>query len=233
MNPPSHQAHSDKQPLLGDLLVMTKLITAEQLQEVLTYQAGLKKYRPLGLILVDKKLITAWQLNHFLDIYRKRAKIGEILVNSKAITTKDLNIALQFKKTIGKRLGQVLLQLGHVKEDVLQQGLALQRNIPFVELDRTTLAPNLAGFIHTSYAQKNLVVPIQSSPADLTIAVEDPTNYILITELQAMIKLKVLIVTSTKGQIARAIQRVYVTNKLTGELVVEEGFQFEEAGKAF
>jgi hypothetical protein len=233
MNTPSPQAHPNKPLLLGDVLVKSKLITPEQLQEVLAYQATLESYRPLGLILVDKNLITVKQLNHFLDINRKRPKIGEVLVSTKAITREQLDMALTRKKTTRQRLGQILLELGYLKEEALHQALAIQMNVPFVDLDHTTLGTNVEGFIPKNYAIKNRAVPINASPKELTIAVEDPTNFVLMAELQTMTKLQVIIVTSTKDMISRAIQRVYVTNQLTGELVIQEGFQFAEAGKAF
>lgn len=233
MNTTDPQPPSGKPLLLGDVLVKNKLITAAQLQEVLTYQAGLEKYRPLGLILVDKKLITVKQLNHFLDINRKRPKIGEILVSTKAITREQLDMAVTYKKTSRQRLGQILVQLGYTSEAAIHQALAIQMNVPFVDLDHTTLGTNIEGFIPKTYALKNRAVPINASPSDLTIAVEDPTNFALMAELQTLTKLKVTVVTSTKDMIARAIQRVYDTNKLTGELVIEEGFQFAESGKAF
>ena len=107
------------------------------------------------------------------------------------------------------------------------------RGIHHSSFDRTTFTPNLTGFIPASYAQKHRVVPINSSPADLTVAVEDPTNFAVMAELQTMTKLPVHIVMSSKDMISRAIQRVYVTNHLAGELVVEEGFQFAASGKAF
>ena len=224
---------SAKPLLLGDLLVKNTLITAEQLQEVLAYQAGLEKYRPLGLLLVDKKFITVKQLNHFLDTNRKRPKIGEILVSTKSITREQLDVAMAQKKTLRKRVGQILVQLGYTTETAIHQALAIQMNVPFVDLDHTTLGTNIKGFIPKTYAVKSRVVPINATPNDLTVAVEDPTNFALMAELQTLAKLKVHVVTSTKDMIAQAIQRVYVTNKLTGELVIEEGFQFAESGKAF
>lgn len=228
-----HRAHSEDQPLLGDLLVMTKLITSEQLKNMLEHQAGLKKYTPLGRILVEKKLVTLRQLNHILDVYRKRLRIGEILVKTQAITTDQLLVALQFKKTIRQRLGEVLLKLEYLDEDAVQNAVAMQKNVSFVDLDRTTLGMNVGGFIPKTYAVKNRVVPIEASPNSLTIAVEDPTDFALLAELQSLSTLRVTVVTSTKAMITRAIQRIYVTNKLAGELVVEEGFQFAASGKAF
>ena len=133
MNSPGPNALDSKPLLLGDVLVKSKLITPEQLQEVLTFQTGLETYRPLGLILVDKNLITIKQLNHFLDINRKRQKIGEVLVSTKAITREQLETAIARKKTTRQRLGQILLELGYIKQEALQQALAIQMNVPFVD----------------------------------------------------------------------------------------------------
>lgn len=236
MNTTGPSAASNKPLLLGDVLVRSKLITPEQLQEVLAYQAGLQTYRPLGLILVDNKLITVKQLNHFLDINRKRPKIGEILVSAKVITREQLDMAITHKIThkepSRRRLGQKLLQLGYVTEVALHQALAIQMNVPFLDLDHTTLGANVDGFIPKSYALKNRAIPINATPQELTIAVDDPTNFVLMAELQTMTKLQVTIVTSTKDMISRAIVRVYA-NQLIGELVIQEGFQFADSGKAF
>ena len=95
------------------------------------------------------------------------------------------------------------------------------------------MGPNVEGFIQKNYALKNRAVPISVSAIELMIAVEDPTNFVLMAELQTMTKLQLNIVTSTKDMISRTLQRVYVTNQLTGELVIQEGFQFAESGKAF
>ena len=209
-------AHSEDQPLLGDLLVTTKIITGEQLKAMLDYQAGLKKYKPLGQILIEKKLLTVKELNHLLDFYRKRLRIGEILVKTGAITKEQLLVALQFKQTTSKRLGEVLLRLEYLDEDAVQNAVAMQKNVLFVDLDRTTLGDNMGGFIPKTYSVKNRVVPVAVSPNGLTIAVEDRTDFSLLAELQSLTKLKVTVVTSSKDMISRAIQRVYVTNQIEG-----------------
>ena len=43
----------------------------------------------------------------------KRKKIGEMLIEAGHITDKELNIALAEQKKRGKRIGQVLIELGY------------------------------------------------------------------------------------------------------------------------
>ena len=217
--------------MLGDLLVASKIITDAQLSAVLADQAGLKKYKPLGQILVEKKLVTVRQLNHILGVYRKRLRLGEILVKSKTITKDELLIALQFRKTSGKRLGQVLLKLGNLNEEALQNAVAIQMNVPFVDLDRTTLGSKLERIIPHAHATKHCVVPISASLIEVTIAVKDPSNFFLMAELQTLTTFKVAIVASTEAMICRAIQRVYVTRKLAPEVVTDERVQLVESGR--
>ncbi len=105
---------SPNEPQLGSLMVEEGLITDSQLQEALRTQRELDIYKPVGQILVDQKAISAKQLNLFLDNRQKRARLGEILLKSKIITGEQLEIALSYQKTTGLPLGEMLIKLNYL-----------------------------------------------------------------------------------------------------------------------
>ena len=222
------------QPRLGELLVKGRLITERQLQEALEIQRSLPKYAPLGQILVDNRFITPKQLDLFIDANKKRPRLGEILLKNKTISREQLEIALQQKKK-GHRLGEALLNLNCITEEALKRALSLQFNIPFVDLDKEHLDSRLEKYISKSYAQKHHVVPIKLVQNVLTVAVEDPTDFAVIQELRNMPGVQLNVATATRGMIGRAFNRIYENGRLSGvgDLVIDENFEFPQAGKTF
>ncbi len=106
---------------LGQTLVSKGYITEEELDKALSEQ----KIR-LGEILIRSDRITAEQLHIALAHQKKDAiKIGEICKNLEYITSEDLDWALNRMK---RRLGEILIEIGVLKDNELQHALALQKD---------------------------------------------------------------------------------------------------------
>ncbi|UCD88660.1 MAG: hypothetical protein JSW04_09320 [Desulfobacterales bacterium] len=120
--------HTDKngfqdRPKLGETLVSKGYITEEALNKALAEQRT-----RLGEVLVKSNCITAEQLHLALNRQQKESiKIGEICRNMGYITSEDLNWALNRVK---RRLGDILIEIGAINDDELQQALALQTKSP-------------------------------------------------------------------------------------------------------
>ncbi len=110
-------------PKLGETLVSKGYITEGELDKALSEQ----RVR-LGEILVKSNCITAEQLHIALNYQKKESmKIGEICKNMGYITSEDLNWALNRVK---RRLGEILTEIGALKDYELQQVLASQTESP-------------------------------------------------------------------------------------------------------
>lgn len=107
-------------PKLGNTLVSKGYITEEELYKALSEQ----RVR-LGEVLVRSDRITAEQLHIALGHQKKESiKIGEICKKMGYITSEDLNWALNRMK---RRLGEILIEIGVLKDFELQNALALQK----------------------------------------------------------------------------------------------------------
>ncbi len=105
---------------IGKILVSKGYITEEVLDKALSEQSA-----RLGEVLVGSDRITAEQLHIAQDRQKKEMiKIGEICKKMGYITSEDLNWALD---RMGRRLGEVLIEIGVLKDDQLQDALAAQR----------------------------------------------------------------------------------------------------------
>jgi Type II secretion system (T2SS), protein E, N-terminal domain len=201
---------STAKPLLGQFLIKEKLITEAQLDEALRLQASMDPYTPIGQVLVGQKFITLKQLNSVLDKYRKRPKLGAVLIAAKVITEVQLEQAMANQRARRARLGDTLIQLGLATETQIKQAVCIQLNLPFIDLDDFALSKSgLAGLIKRSYAEKNRVVPIARLGNTLTVAMDDPTDREVIRMVEASTGLVVNVAMATRAGLQRAIPQVY------------------------
>ena len=78
---------------------------------------------------------------------RKRVRIGDLLVEQKFISEAQLQQALAEQKKTGRKLGRVLVESGFVGEDQLLELLSEQLDIPYVDLSRFELDPDLVATV--------------------------------------------------------------------------------------
>jgi type IV pilus assembly protein PilB len=200
-----------RQPLVGQLLLKEGLITEAQLEEALRVQHGLDTYTPIGQVLIDQKVITLKQLNALLDRYRKRPRLGAVLIAAKIITKSQLDEAVLYQRGRRLRLGDVLLRLGFATEQQIKQAVCIQLNLPFIDLNALKLdgKVGLAKLIKRLYAERYQVVPIAKLGKTLTVAMDDPTDAEVIRTVEASTGLVVNVVTGTRAGLEHAIAEVY------------------------
>ena len=136
-------------------------------------------------------------------------RLGEVLVKGHVITQQQLDLALQEQKRLRLPLGQVLVQMNFVTDELMRQALATQLNIPFIDLTHVQIDRSLSRRINANYARRQVVVPVSETGQVLTIAMDDPTNLAVIEELSRTTGRVVTVVTSSREAIKRAFDRVY------------------------
>ena len=194
---------------LGDLLVSEGLATHAEIQYALRLQSQSKTYMLLGQILIAQKVITRSQLLSVLDRHRRRSKLGELLVKSRAVTPSQLEMALTEQRRSKQTLGEVVVRLRFVTEEQMRRALCQQLHINFFDLDSIVLDRALRGLINPRFARKRLVAPIARVGQTLVVAMDDPTRTAVIDDLKASTGLDIEVITSTTASIRRAIDQMY------------------------
>ncbi|MEA1901075.1 MAG: GspE/PulE family protein, partial [Thermodesulfobacteriota bacterium] len=172
-------------------------------------QKKLKKHMPIGQILVNQKAITQKMLSFVLDRFKKRIRLGDLLIQSGVLTEQRLEVALKHQKKMGARLGDALVELNFITEQVMKQTLCTQLNVPFLDFANITLKPELSKLINKNYALKHGVVPIATIGQTMTLLMDDPTKAELVEELQQITGYDINIVTSTKADVMDAFAELY------------------------
>ncbi|HOY67171.1 MAG TPA: ATPase, T2SS/T4P/T4SS family [Candidatus Ozemobacteraceae bacterium] len=148
----------------------------------------------------------------------KRKKIGEMLIEAGHITDKELNIALAEQKKRGKRLGQVLIELGYLTDAKLLPVLGKQLKVPFVDLSKVDVKPEVLKMVPEKIARKHMLVPISFDGKSLMIGMADPLDVFIIDEIQFQNNCEVVRAICSEVQINETLDKLYVAGAMADAL---------------
>ena len=74
---------------------------------------------------------------------KPRKRLGEILIDKTLLLPEQLDIALERQKQSGRRLGQVLIDMGFVSHDDVMSAISEQTGIPHVHLRKGLVDPKV------------------------------------------------------------------------------------------
>ena len=77
----------------------------------------------------------------------KHIRLGDLLIQVGLITEEQLQEALALQKTSRDRLGKVLIDNGFITEAQLIEALRMQLGIDFIDLSKVTISPEMAWLI--------------------------------------------------------------------------------------
>ncbi len=141
---------------------------------------------------------------------RQRAPLGALLLSDGLITTDQLETALLEVESRGCRLGQVLAEHGWISPRQLAEALALQAELPFVDLDTVQIDSEAAALVPEKLARRYHALPVRFAAEDVVeVAVADPTDMIASDDLRLALGLNVKLVVVEGTALERAIQRAY------------------------
>jgi hypothetical protein len=145
----------------------------------------------------------------------KRKLLGELLVESGIVTKDQLWEALERQKSIGGRVGNILVGLGYISESKLKEFLARQLDIPVLDLSTTEIDMDTVKLIPAETAHKLKVIPVglesDLGRTALTIATCDPTNLEIADIVSFITGLPIQIAFALESDIEMALERHYST----------------------
>lgn len=173
---------------------------------------------PLSLGLMDVR--NSGQLSDALDRSRTidrtgydrtlRKTIGDILVQSGLLDSEQLNVALHRKRSDPTRpIGQVLIDMGFVSEEIVQRALAYKLGVPFIHLDEFDTDPKAIKFIPATTASRLGILPLMFHERRLVVALNNPSDTEVLNILNFLAGYPVKYALAPKSDLAREIDRYY------------------------
>jgi len=141
-----------------------------------------------------------------------------MLIEAGHTTEKELNIALSEQKKRGKRIGQVLIELGYLTEDKLLPVLGKQLKVPYVDLSKVEIKPEVLKMVPEKIAKKHLLVPISFDGKSLMVGMSDPLDVFIIDEIQFQNNCEVVRAICSENQINDTIDKLYVAGAMDAAL---------------
>lgn len=157
-----------------------------------------------------------------------RLRIGELLLEAKVISREQLDAALEAKKTKdGRKLGQILIEMGALNETQLTQTLSQQLSVPWVSLHHVDFSRQLLNRISREIAERYCLVPIyvrhvRKLGDTLYVAMDDPTNEAALAEVEKAVLLPVKPMIACASDIRSAIRVYYAPDEEDGPPTVTD-----------
>lgn len=136
-------------------------------------------------------------------------RIGEVLLERAVVDRAQLDEALKRQTTSQKLLGDILVELGYATEEAIALALTAQYGFPYLPLDNYEIDHGLTEVVPEQVARRYCLIPIDRIGNALTVAMADPTNTQAIEDIELQTKCMVQTFVSTPTDIGKAINRYY------------------------
>ncbi|MDO8489230.1 MAG: hypothetical protein Q7S42_03860 [Candidatus Omnitrophota bacterium] len=136
-------------------------------------------------------------------------QLGELLLDRGIISQLQLDQALSFQREKGGLIGEILVELGFVKEDDIAQSLTAQYGFPYLPLGSYDVNVDITSIIPGRVARQYLLVPIDKIGNNLTLAMSNPLNVQAIEDVELLSGCSVQTFVSTSSDIKKAIEKYY------------------------
>ena len=147
-----------------------------------------------------------------LNVGRKKIRIGDVLVAAGAITEEQLQEGLAKQKETGRKLGNALVDLGFISNDMLITVLTTQLGIDYIELKGAKIEEKVIHMVPESMVTKYQAIPIEIDPDNpniLKVAMADPMDIMAMDDIGLVTSLQVEPMLASEEGIKNAIDKYY------------------------
>jgi len=142
-----------------------------------------------------------------------RKKMGEILIEKEIISQKDLDQALLRQKENHKPLGKILEDMDIVLEEDIAKALSAQFGFPYVrKFAQYRFPEDVLDKLSAETALAHLVFPLKIEKKTLYLAMANPLDMALQSDLSFKLAVRVSPCVATPGELKSAIKKHYLTD---------------------
>ncbi|MBP3380331.1 MAG: Flp pilus assembly complex ATPase component TadA [Ruminococcus sp.] len=141
----------------------------------------------------------------------RNERIGDYLVSQGLLNEDQLQKVLQAQKESGgaKKFGDVVVELGFMSEVNFTKALAGKLRVQYVDLDNYDINTDAVQRVPEALAKKHTVIAIAVMGKRLTVATNDPVNFIVLEDIKVSTGMDTIPVLATTSAINKAIGKCY------------------------
>ncbi len=136
-------------------------------------------------------------------------QLGQLLIERGLIDQKQLEKGLALQREKCGLIGEILVELGYLKEEDIAQALTAQYGFPYLPLANYEISADSVSIIPARVARQYMLVPIDKIGNNLTLAMSNPLNTAAIEDIEMLTNCNVQAFVSTSSDIKKAIERYY------------------------
>src|SRR5262245_59158257 len=132
----------------------------------------------------------------------------------------------------GIRIGEALVQLGHLDEVTVTRMVAKQNGLPFVDLAKGTIPPATLERVPAELALEQGLIPVKERAGGLIVAVDDQLKRIVADQLSFLLGCEITVALATPGALKEALRRYYGAKDAEGDVGRAMGAEESDAADA-
>ena len=144
--------------------------------------------------------------------FRKKVRLGDLLVEAGSITQEQLTTALEKQKKTGMKLGVTLVDEGIITEDDIATALSQQLGIDLVDLQNINVDSAVTKLVPVNILKKYTMIPFAFSERNknvLRVAMENPLDTYAQEDISIITNYQVEPVVATTRSIMLAIDKYH------------------------
>jgi type IV pilus assembly protein PilB len=138
-----------------------------------------------------------------------RKRLGEILLELGLVTHEKIEEALVHARRTGTRLGEALVDLQMVSEEQVTRALCRQHKLPFVDLAKLKLPQDVVALVDAKVVAEYDVVPVKRQGRQVILAIRDPAAVYQADGLQFVLNAEVRFALTTPTALTNAKAEYY------------------------
>jgi type IV pilus assembly protein PilB len=162
----------------------------------------------------------------------RKGMLGQLLVKRGLVTDEQIAAALAMQATSGKRLGELLVDIGALDERSLVDALADYFDMPVTHLRRDAPDPAALALVPEHLAREHLAIPVHIDGDGLRVAVAQPSDDLrfLLTETTGhSVRLQLAPMSDIRWAIDRSYQAIGGVGKMVQAFEAVEGTRRRDA----
>ena len=150
-------------------------------------------------------------------------RLGQILVDMGFIDDDQLEMLVdEHEQQPGTQIGKVAEDMGLVTDSQIAHALAEQFNIQIVDLGEIQISSETLDEVTETMAQMYRVVPVHLDGNTLSVATANPENITVADELRTFLGRDIQLLVTTDTELQRLLDEFYDSERETIESIVEE-----------
>ncbi|HHP7236266.1 MAG TPA: GspE/PulE family protein [Desulfobacterales bacterium] len=201
------------------LLLKDEYVTEPQVNYARRVRQKLDHRKTLLEVLKDLKYVGDSEIQAAIQNHRTCLRIGDLLLELGHISENDLKIACQIQsKNTSKKIGQILLEQNCISEPELIEILSLQLGISVIDPEYTEIDLHLFAQAPPAWYKHHRLIPVRTEGDKVRVAFPDPTDRSDLEAARQMFGKEIIPSIAQSDSIAKAVQRLLRFQKSTPQV---------------